>query len=73
MKMVCVKPINSKLTLGKIYDVEDSAIRDKINTNKDYFLVTDDSGFRLGYYAHRFVSLKEYRKQKINKIYESVC
>ena len=78
MRVVCVdtgdmekidsfNPHRGKLTFGKIYDVEDSAI-------KGFYLVEDDCSMVLGYLVSRFISLKEYIKQKINKIYESsVC
>ena len=51
-----------KLTLYKIYNV--------VNTNETVNTVSikDDNDNIKGLYQSRFISLKEYRKQKINEI-----
>jgi len=79
MKMVCV---NSRLsypvgilTIGKIYEsIEDNLLIEKyVNLGYgNFYLIKDDFKNINCFYEKRFVSLKQFRKQKINKIYESV-
>ena len=58
--------IKPRLTIGKSYIIE--------TADSQAYCVRNDKGNLNWYKKDRFVSLKEYRKQKINKIYESsVC
>ena len=63
-KVVCVNNEGDVgLTMGKIY----------IITSTHETIVVNDLNEDVGYFEYRFISLQEYRKQKIEKIYESVC
>ena len=63
-KVVCINnkdlDINVKLTPYKIYVIYDSAVASAT--------IKDDNGYDKDLFQSRFISLKEYRKQKINKI-----
>ena len=54
-----------RLTNGKIYDVIDLY---KHNDNQEYCRIIDDKKYSTEYNILRFMSLKEYRKQKLNEI-----
>ena len=60
-KVVCINNDNveDRLTLGKVYIIV------LYNYNYDSVLLGDDL---YNYHYHRFISLKEYRKNKLNKI-----
>jgi len=60
-KVVCIDNLRNEQTLsvGKIYTIDGSS--------EKYGSVFVRIGFQT-YYQHRFIHLKEYRKQKLNKI-----
>jgi hypothetical protein len=70
--VVCINDTDVKfnikgITIGKIYKIT------KIYEGEDYdeeesYGIVDDNGHRKGYFSYRFISLKEYRKQKLEKI-----
>jgi len=66
-RIVCIDKSNStggrlNLTKGKIYIVN------KLIGNKNGVYIIDDDGESIGYFYTRFISLKEYRKQKIDRL-----
>ena len=58
--VVCIdnESVN-KITINKIYEVT-------FSTNNNMYCVIDDDGRKSNYFTDRFISLKEYRKQKIS-------
>lgn len=55
---------NYDLTIGKKYRITNIGDRDSIS-------VINNNGREFGYFSKRFLSLKEHRKMKLNKIYTS--
>lgn len=63
--VVCINSIDGYLTLNRIYTI--------LNVENGYdgsiaFRIKDDNNDKHLYFPNRFVSLREYRKQKLNKI-----
>lgn len=57
--VVCIDNESAnKITINKIYEVT-------FSTNNNMYCVIDD-GRKSNYFTDRFISLKEYRKQKIS-------
>ena len=67
-RIVCINNIGREglLTNGKIYTVQEN--EDQTGLSTIWF--QNDKGEMMIYYSRCFISLKEYRKQKINKIYD---
>jgi len=63
-KIVCIDNqrlyVGAKITVNKVYIV----LKYEIKT----VYILDDFGEEYGFFDNRFILLKEYRKQKINKI-----
>ena len=63
-RVICIDISDSdNLTYKKVYTV-----LDVICDYKDYVDILDDNGNQNTFYKKRFISLKDYRKQKLNKI-----
>ena len=63
-KMVCINNKDTNLTIGKTYEI--------LYTRDGYFYMKDDTG-QVKNYINKFITNKEYRKrklQKLNTIYE---
>ena len=54
------------LTIGNIYTI----IEEKDFQYQDSVYIKNDMGNIMLWWGSRFISLKEYRKQKLNKIYD---
>jgi len=62
--VVCINPLYT-LTIGKKYIVMDFVlIEDRVNS----ISIIDDSGDEGHYFMRRFKTIKEYRKEKLNRI-----
>ena len=58
--VVCIDNESAnKITINKIYEVI-------FSTNNNMYYLIDDDGRECNYFTYRFISLKEYRKQKIS-------
>lgn len=58
--VVCINNESmSRITINKIYKVN-------MVTNFNSYYIINDDGNEDSYYTYRFISLKEYRKQKIS-------
>ena len=58
--VVCIDNESAnKITINKIYEVT-------FITNNNMYYMIDDDGRECNYFTYRFISLKEYRKQKIS-------
>jgi hypothetical protein len=74
MKVVCIdnkvdfsySPLT--LTIGKIYDVIDFGSIDPQYKNLSVYGLKNDNHIVCHYFKVRFISLKEYRKQKLEKL-----
>lgn len=61
-KVVCINNESmNRITINKIYEVTK-------NTNYYSYYIINDVGKEMGYYKYRFITLKEYRKQKISNL-----
>jgi len=69
MKVICIKNHHSIytffLTIDKIYEVEDEV------NNSDVYLIRNDVACLKRYKKSLFMTLKEVRKQKLDKLNES--
>jgi len=64
-KVVCISDEMDDLTFGKVYEVVDG--------DKDFHYILNDGGVFYCYYmVDNFVTLKEYRRMKIEKINDKV-
>jgi hypothetical protein len=78
MKVICVNdlptkypigiegPENKILTKGKSYDVIN------ITPNKDYYIIVSDNGKVTTVANNRFITIDEWREQKLNKILNGI-
>ncbi len=58
--VVCIDNESAnKITINKIYEVI-------FSTNNNMYYLIDDDGRKSNYFTDRFITLKEYRKQKIS-------
>jgi len=58
--VVCIDNESAnKITINKIYEVI-------FSTNNNMYYIIDDDGRKSNYFTDRFITLKEYRKQKIS-------
>ena len=70
-RVVCIRADKGfdSLTIGKEYNIiniaEDSGM---YSSTGIYIDVRNDRGFIRSYYYSKFISIKEYRKQKLDKI-----
>lgn len=62
MKLVCINNINENLTIGKIYNI---LAFDNVDF---YYKIINDNNIISWYYYNRFLTLKEYRKEKLIKL-----
>ena len=64
MKVVCIKNIGPHvdITIDKVYDVIEQ--RDQIDT----YYIRNDKGQVYGYIKTRFITLEEFRENKIKEI-----
>jgi hypothetical protein len=71
VQVVCINNDNkpSILTVGKIYDAIDMETQTHVTKSKEYNLTSDD-GFRDNHSKHLFITLSEFREERINKILE---
>jgi len=60
----CIISVNSNLTLGADYTIS------QVRSDGTELEITTDSGYKNWYNAHRFLSKKEERNIKIDKILE---
>ncbi len=73
MKVMCINndsirgsfSSDDRLTIGKWYDVEDVVLGDG---SEYYKILKDDNGDSRRLYKERFITLKEYRRRKLEKI-----
>lgn len=76
MKVVCIKNVvksggghfSYSLTIGKCYDYNSSFLPDSIFLDYDSYWIKNDMGDYYCYSKALFITVKEYRKQKLNKI-----
>lgn len=62
--VVCIDNESAnKITINKIYEVT------FIANNNMYYMI-DDDGRECNYFTYRFISLNEYRKQKISNFFK---
>lgn len=71
VQVVCISNdvMPSILTVGKIYEAIDMEIQTHVIQTKDYNLISDD-GFRDSHKKDLFITLAEFRQQRINEILE---
>jgi hypothetical protein len=62
-KMVCINNKNVTLTKGKIYEI--------LYSRDSYFYIINDKGEVKNYLPAMFITIKQYRKLKLEKINES--
>lgn len=55
---------NEEITIGKKYEVLFSSL-------SSYYII-NDKGNEMGYFKTRFITLKEYRKNKINNLITNI-
>ena len=65
IKVICIdsKSRKNELTINKIYEGKLTE-----GTSNKFFRIINDNGDRRNYYAHRFITLAEFREQRINSI-----
>lgn len=64
--VVCINNENYNLTVGRVYEVKEF-----FNISNGYFHIVNDCGNLCAYAVKHFITLKEYRKLKLDKINES--
>jgi len=68
MRVVCDCIGRRDITKGQIYESRNSFMYE----NTIYISIMNDLNMLGTYLKSNFISLKEYRKQKLNKIYEKI-
>lgn len=64
MKVVCISnDRHYNITVGKVYEVEEF-----FSIDSGYYQIRNDSGNIFGYEVKHFITLKEYRRRKLDSI-----
>lgn len=73
-KVICIDNIKveRQITVGNVYTVIITGLSTFATSDgnvwKNNITLVNDNGYITQFYAHRFISLKELRKRKLNKI-----
>jgi hypothetical protein len=57
------------LTVGKVYNVQHIISNSVTASGKSIYRLINDNGTVTGYYSKRFISLSDYRKQKLERLF----